>query len=96
MHAHLKSATAPAAGVVPAHTETTASPEELLRENVWMGLSEALDQTGESDREGFLTRLALLLGSRSGQREFEEALAAAAHVSDNVCSGTPRHSHAGA
>ncbi|RZL81178.1 MAG: FAD-dependent oxidoreductase [Rhodococcus sp. (in: high G+C Gram-positive bacteria)] len=96
VHAHLKSATAPAVGVVPAHTETAASPDELLRENVWMGLSEALDQAGESDREGFLTRLALLLGSRSGQREFEEALAAAAHVSDNVCSGTPRHSHAGA
>ncbi|MEN0134047.1 MAG: FAD-dependent monooxygenase [Rhodococcus sp. (in: high G+C Gram-positive bacteria)] len=92
--AHLRAATAPAAGVVPAHTETTATPEELLRESVWTGLSEALDQAEESDREGFLTRLALLLGSQSGRREFEEALAAASHVSGNVCSGTPRHSHA--
>ncbi|MFC9554657.1 FAD-dependent monooxygenase [Rhodococcus sp. NPDC056960] len=96
VHEHLRAATAPAVGVVPAHTGSAASPEDLLRENVWMGLSEALDQAGEADREGFLTRLALLLGSQSGQREFEEALAAAAHVSGNVCSGTPRHSHVGA
>ncbi|MFE5707160.1 FAD-dependent monooxygenase [Rhodococcus koreensis] len=94
--AHLRVATAPAHGVVPAHTETTATPQELLRENVWTGLSEAMDQAEESDREGFLTRLALLLGSQSGRREFEEALAAATHVSGKVCSGTPRHSHAGA
>ncbi|MGW4335497.1 FAD-dependent monooxygenase [Rhodococcus koreensis] len=93
---HLRAATAPVHGVVPAHTETTATPQELLRENVWTGLSEALDQAGDSDREGFLTRLALLLGSQSGRREFEEALAAASHVSGKVCSGTPRHSHAGA
>ena len=96
VHDHLKTATAPTLGVVPAHTETTATPDELLRENVWMGLSEALDQADESDREGFLTRLALLLGSQSGLREFEEALAAASHVSGKVCSGTPRHSHADA
>ncbi|QYB05850.1 FAD-dependent monooxygenase [Rhodococcus sp. USK10] len=94
--AHLRAATAPVLGVVPAHTETAATPEELLRENVWTGLSEALDQAEESDREGFLTRLALLLGSQSGRREFEEALAAASHVSGKVCSGTPRHSHVGA
>jgi len=96
VHDHLKTATAPTLGVVPAHTETTATPDELLRENVWMGLSEALDQAEESDREGFLTRLALLLGSQSGRREFEEALAAASHVSGTVSSGTPRHSHADA
>lgn len=94
--AHLRVATAPAHGVVPAHTETIATPQELQRENVWTGLSEALDQAEESDREGFLTRLALLLGSQSGRREFEEALAAATHVSGKVCSGTPRHSHVGA
>ncbi|QSE93684.1 FAD-dependent monooxygenase [Rhodococcus pseudokoreensis] len=94
--AHLRAATAPVLGVVPAHTETTATPGELLRENVWTGLSEALDQAEDSDREGFLTRLALLLGSQSGRREFEEALAAASHVSGKVCSGTPRHSHVGA
>jgi 3-(3-hydroxy-phenyl)propionate hydroxylase len=94
--AHLRAATAPVLGVVPAHTETAATPEELLRENVWTGLSEALDQAEESDREGFLTRLALLLGSQSGRREFEEALAAASHVSGKACSGTPRHSHVGA
>ncbi|PBC49140.1 aromatic ring hydroxylase [Rhodococcus sp. ACS1] len=93
---HLRAATAPAHGVVPAHTETIATPQELLRENVWTGLSEAMDQAEESDREGFLTRLALLLGSQSGRREFEEALAAATHVSGKVCSGTPRHSHVGA
>ncbi|OUS95452.1 FAD-dependent monooxygenase [Rhodococcus sp. NCIMB 12038] len=94
--AHLRAATAPVLGVVPAHTETAATPEELLRENVWTGLSEALDQAEESDREGFLTRLALLLGSQSGRREFEEALAAASQVSGKACSGTPRHSHVGA
>ena len=94
--AHLRAATAPVLGVVPAHTETAATPEELLRENVWTGLSEALDQAEGSDREGFLTRLVLLLGSQSGRREFEEALAAASQVSGKACSGTPRHSHVGA
>ncbi|MFZ2178963.1 MAG: FAD-dependent monooxygenase [Rhodococcus sp. (in: high G+C Gram-positive bacteria)] len=84
VYEHLKSATAPAVGVVPAHTEGNASPEELVRENVWMGLSEALDQTGASDREDFLTRLALLLGSQSGQREFDEALAIAAMPQDSA------------
>lgn len=74
---HLRVATAPAEGSVPAHTDTDATPDELLRENVWLGLSEALDQVAESDREGFLARLALLLGSQTGQREFEEALAVA-------------------
>ena len=45
-------------------------------ESVWLGLSDALDQA--DDREAFLTRLALLLGSQAGHREFEEAVALAA------------------
>ncbi|MHA4851070.1 FAD-dependent monooxygenase [Rhodococcus sp. MSC1_016] len=92
IHEHLRSATAPTSGVVPAHTEAGATPEELVRENVWMGLSEALDQADETDREGFLTRLAMLLGSQSGRREFEEALAAASAVSSKARHSASKHS----
>jgi 3-(3-hydroxy-phenyl)propionate hydroxylase len=57
-----------------------------------MGLSEALDQADEADREGFLTRLAMLLGSQSGRREFEEALAASSAVSSKARHSASKHS----
>ncbi|AEF41222.1 FAD-dependent monooxygenase [Hoyosella subflava] len=73
---HLRVGTAPIGGQVLVHMSSVLAPEERLRENVWAGLSDALDQV--DDREGFLTRLAMLLGSQTGQREFQEALAIAA------------------
>ncbi|NLU83941.1 FAD-dependent monooxygenase [Rhodococcus sp. HNM0569] len=74
---HVASATAPTGDRLPAPRPIDVDPAELLRENVWLGLSDALDQSGADDREAFLTRLALVLGAGVGQREFEEALAAA-------------------
>ncbi|MFF5988325.1 FAD-dependent monooxygenase [Prauserella flavalba] len=46
------------------------------RERNWLALSSALDEVGADDREGFLTRLALLLGEHRGEL-FEEAIAGA-------------------
>ncbi|MFD1812712.1 FAD-dependent monooxygenase [Rhodococcus gannanensis] len=74
---HLSLGTAPSGAPSVVAGGPSIDPAELRRENVWMGLSEALDQAAEHDREGFLTRLALVLGSRAGQREFEEAIAVA-------------------
>lgn len=76
--AHLATADAPAGVTGPVDAGPAIDPAELRRENVWIGLSDALDQVDADDREGFLTRLALVLGSQVGQREFEEAVAAAA------------------
>ena len=72
---HLLAGTAPT-GPAPADTGATLTPEQLKLESVWLGLSDALDQA--EDREAFLTRIALLLGSQAGHREFEEAVALAA------------------
>ncbi|MFF0815210.1 FAD-dependent monooxygenase [Rhodococcus sp. NPDC003318] len=76
--AHLALGDAPAGASAAVDGGPAIDPAELRRENVWMGLSDALDQAGADDREGFLTRLALVLGSQVGQREFEEAIAVAA------------------
>ncbi len=56
--------------------ESTTPPLE----SVWLTLSAALDDAGESDRESFLVRLALLLGERSGRHAFEECTAIAAQT----------------
>lgn len=77
----LRTGTAPDGPAVPARPADALSDDEERRENVWLGLSAAIDQADESDREGFLTRLALVLGSQVGRREFEEAVAAAADTS---------------
>ena len=49
------------------------TPEERLRENVWIGPFESLNQV-ETDWDGFLTRLTMLLGAQTGRREFDEAV----------------------
>ncbi|MDV2476276.1 FAD-dependent oxidoreductase [Rhodococcus zopfii] len=77
----LRTGTAPDGPAVPARPADALTDDEERRENVWLGLSAAIDQADESDREGFLTRLALVLGSQVGRREFEEAVAAAADTS---------------
>lgn len=81
---HLSLGDAPTGASAAVDSGPAVDPAELRRENVWMGLSDALDQVTEDDREGFLARLALVLGSQVGQREFEEAIAAAADPSLTV------------
>lgn len=54
--------------------ESTTPPLE----SVWLTLSAALDDAGESDRESFLVRLAVLLGEGSGRHAFEDCTAIAA------------------
>lgn len=81
---HLSLGDAPAGVSATVDNGPAIDPAELRRENVWMGLSDALDQVAETDREGFLARLALVLGSEVGQRVFEEAIAAAADPSLTV------------
>ena len=77
----LRAGAAPEGPELPARPAEQTTPEEQHRENVWLGLSTALDQVAENDREGFLTRLALMLGSQVDHRQFEEAIAAAADTS---------------
>ena len=79
--AALRTGTAPEGPAVPARPAQILTEGEQRRENVWLGLSDALDQVDPSDREGFLVRLALQLGSQAGHREFEEAIAAATDTS---------------
>lgn len=73
---YLRAGTAPSTGESPSPTEQTRTADEARRENVWLGLSDALDQA--EDREAFLTRLVLLLGSEVPRRDFQGALATAA------------------
>jgi 3-(3-hydroxy-phenyl)propionate hydroxylase len=82
---HLDAGTAPV-GATVAGTDG-GNREDRRRENVWLGLSEALDQV--ADREGFLTRLAMLLGSQAGRREFEEAVAIAADPRPSLVADVP-------
>lgn len=79
--ASLRSGAAPAGAELPARPAEQVTEDDQRRENVWLGLSTALDQAAEDDREGFLTRLALVLGSQIDRRQFEEAIAAAADTS---------------
>ncbi|MGA4691710.1 FAD-dependent monooxygenase [Rhodococcus sp. AB351] len=79
--ASLRSGAAPAGAELPARPAEQVTEDDQRRENVWLGLSTALDQAAEEDREGFLTRLALVLGSQVDRRQFEEAIAAAADTS---------------
>lgn len=79
--AALRSGAAPAGAELPARPAEQVTEDDQRRENVWLGLSTALDQAAEDDREGFLARLALVLGSQVDRRQFEEANAAAADTS---------------
>jgi 3-(3-hydroxy-phenyl)propionate hydroxylase len=55
-------------------------PEQARREASWLALSEGIDTVPEDDREGFLTRLALLLGDRVDTDDFLAAVSTAASV----------------
>ncbi|MBE9373618.1 FAD-dependent monooxygenase [Saccharopolyspora sp. HNM0983] len=65
---HLPVGTAPAGPRAESGTV-----EETALERTWLTLSRALDGAAESDREGLLTRLALLLGRAAGPEEFQRA-----------------------
>ncbi len=64
----------------PNATRTTApdpmtlTPEQVTREQVWLALSEALDDAPADDRLGLLTRLALLLGDHVGPDQLRTVL----------------------
>ncbi|QCC76723.1 hypothetical protein E2C04_04885 [Nocardioides daphniae] len=55
-------------------------PAEAAREAIWLALSEGLDAVAADDRDGFLTRLALLLGDSAGESDFAEAVALAQSI----------------
>lgn len=74
--AHLRKGSAPSG----TQAETATSSASAL-EQAWLTLSETLQETDEADREGVLTRLALLLGRRVDQDEFRRACANAAVTS---------------
>ncbi|QCX26814.1 FAD-dependent monooxygenase [Nocardioides jishulii] len=55
-------------------------PAEAAREAIWLALSDGLNSVAADDRDGFLTRLALLLGNSVGESGFAEAVAVAHSV----------------
>jgi len=71
-----------ASGTTPVEVAapSTASPAEAAREAIWLSLSEGMDAVSADDRDGFLTRLALLLGNSVGETEFADAVALAQSV----------------
>ena len=70
----LRTGQAPAGGQVAPEWPDPTPPAERHLEAVWLGLSDALDRADPSDREGFLVRLALLLGSQVGSGRFASAV----------------------
>jgi 3-(3-hydroxy-phenyl)propionate hydroxylase len=54
--------------------------DEARREAAWLALSGGMDTVPADDREGFLARLALLLGDRLGTDDFLAAVSTAASV----------------
>ena len=61
-----------AVGAVPA--------DEARRESAWLALSDSINAVPSDDREGFLARLALLLGDHVPTDDFAQAVATAASV----------------
>lgn len=78
---HLAAGTAPDGEVVVSAAASTGSPEERSREEVWLALSDALDTVAETDREGLLARLAMLLGAECGHETFARLLDVAVSTS---------------
>lgn len=70
----LRTGQAPPGGQVAPEWPDPTPPAERDLEAVWLGLSDALDRADPSDREGFLVRLALLLGSQVGSGRFASAV----------------------
>lgn len=78
---HLVTGGAVATGVVePGSTIVAVPAEEARRESAWLALSGGIDGVPDEDREGFLARLALLLGDKVGTDDFADAVSTAASV----------------
>ncbi|MGY1644411.1 FAD-dependent oxidoreductase [Geodermatophilus sp. SYSU D00703] len=78
-HVHSGGA-APAAASGPGAVAVRVPADEARREAAWLVLSAGIDAVPADDREGFLARLALLLGDRLDPDDFHEAVATAASV----------------
>jgi 3-(3-hydroxy-phenyl)propionate hydroxylase len=75
---HLRTGTGVAPAVLPTDAAAAAlTPEQARREAAWLSLSAALDTVAPDDREGFLTRLALLLADRNDTDTLLAAVATA-------------------
>jgi 3-(3-hydroxy-phenyl)propionate hydroxylase len=68
---------APEGGRMAPEWPDPTPPAERHLEHLWLSLSRALDEAGPGDREGLLTRLALLLGSLVPINRLSSAIAGA-------------------
>jgi 3-(3-hydroxy-phenyl)propionate hydroxylase len=69
----IRTGRAPAGGEIAPEWPDPTPPADRALEAVWIALSDALDRAGDDDREGFLVRLALLLGSQVSSGRFASA-----------------------
>jgi len=64
----------------PADAVAAVATDEARRESAWLALSDGINSVPSDDREGFLARLALLLGDQVSTDDFAQAVATAASV----------------
>jgi 3-(3-hydroxy-phenyl)propionate hydroxylase len=64
----------------PADAVVAVAADEERRESAWMALSDGINAVPSDDREGFLARLALLLGDQVPTDDFAQAVTTAAAV----------------
>ena len=64
----------------PADAVVAVPADEARRESAWLALSDSINAVPSDDREGFLARLALLLGDQVPTDDFAQAVATAASV----------------
>ena len=63
-----------------AETLVALPAAEARREAAWLALSDGINAVPADDREGFLARLALLLGDQTDPDSFLQAVSTAASV----------------
>jgi 3-(3-hydroxy-phenyl)propionate hydroxylase len=78
--AHLLAGGAATDGAPQAGATVAVPADEARREAAWLSLSAGIDSVPADDREGFLARLALLLGDRLDPDDFLAAVSTAASV----------------
>ena len=61
----------------PADTIVAVPADEARRESAWLALSDGINTVPADDREGFLARLALLLGDQVSTNDFAQAVTTA-------------------
>jgi 3-(3-hydroxy-phenyl)propionate hydroxylase len=64
----------------PAEAVVAVPADEARRESAWLALSDGINAVPFDDREGFLARLALLLGDQVSTDDFARAVTSAASV----------------